>query len=190
MRSINDLPLAMQQLARQALASAPGGAPSPGKPAKSARQKPVVVKALIFCRRCGSYKHETRLCLEASLESDFGVGKKTVFAVPVRTTNPQNGTHGNWAPKSKKRNLVKQAISRAWKEAAPLLRARYRITLTRISSVPADKHALHDFLKSVVDQCAAEMKIDDASPLVEWVFGQEPGEAEKPAVRIEVEELP
>lgn len=178
--------------ARKAALRQLGEKPIPEKPDKKiSRQKSVLVKAPIFCTRCGSYDHVSRLCLEAALESEFGTGKKQVFAVPVRTENEQNRTMGlHWNVKAGKRNLIRKAIGAAWKAAGITLRpVGYRVTITRLAPL-VDPMNLDSCLKSAIDEVAARMGVDDASPLVEWVRRQEPRRPEHPAVRIEVEELP
>lgn len=161
---------------------------------KSPRQKSVLVKAPIFCTRCGSYEHtaeQARAGSDREFECEVKYSPGQRFAVPVRTSNEQNGPHGFWAAKSKKRNLIRQAVGEAWKAAGIKLRAcGYRVTITRISHPLADRLNLGSFLKSVIDEIAARMGVDDSSPLVEWKLEQKIGKPELPAVRVEVEELP
>lgn len=167
-----------------------GEKPIPEKPKKkSSRQKSVVVKSPIFCTRCGSYEHEV------PQERDYECPGKDIhagrmFAVPVRTSNEQNGAHGVWQVKAKKRDLVRQAVGAAWKATGIKLRpAGYRVTITRLAPL-VDAMNLDACLKSVIDEIAARMGVDDSSALVEWARRQEPRRPEEPAVRIEVEELP
>jgi hypothetical protein len=172
-----------------------GGAPLSEEPKKkSARRKSVVVRAPVFCTRCGSYEHtadQPRAGSEREFECEVKYSPGQRFAVAVRTSNEQNGAHGHWGDKAKKRDLVRQAVGAAWKAAGIKLRpAGYRVTITRISNPLADKLNLQAFLKSVIDEVAARMGVDDSTPLVEWKLEQELGRPERPAVRIEVEELP
>lgn len=193
------LPAARKEALRQL-----GAAPLSEEPKKkSSRQKSVLVKAPIFCSRCGSYDHREPDCQHARMVStsfspatgltkieavtDIGI---VSFAVPVRTSNEQNGSHGFWAAKSKKRNLIRQAVGEAWKAAGIVLRpAGYRVTITRLAPL-VDPMNLDACLKSVIDEVAARMGVDDSSPLVEWVRQQERHPQDQPAVRVEVEELP
>lgn len=175
-----------------------GAAPLSEEPTKkSSRQKSVVVKAPVFCSRCGSYEHDKNepKCalphIQASIDAfDARRLPKAIFAVPVRTTNEQNGAHGFWAAKAKKRDLVKAALREGWKAAGISLRPRYRVTVTRISHPLADLINLGTCLKSVCDEIAGRMRLDDDSPLIEWKLQRELGQPERPAVRVEVEELP
>lgn len=156
---------------------------------KSVRRESVVVKAPIFCTRCGSYEHCAGDC---PYTSPMAIAKAQGFAVPVRTSSEQNREMGkHWSVHAGKRSQVRDAIGKAWLAAGIVLRpAGYRVTITRISHPLADALNLQSCLKSVVDEVAARMRVDDDSPLVEWKLERELGKPGLPAVRVTVEEMP
>jgi hypothetical protein len=57
------------------------------------------------------------------------------------------------------------------------------VKLTRVAPRALDDDNLRGALKSVRDGLASWLKVDDATPLVRWEYGQEKGE---PEVRVEV----
>lgn len=184
---------------RQAL-GLPDDAPSPAGVKRRPSRKPVVVKAERFCIRCGSYDHREDdgartdfgdlLRADCSLHPGMRAEPFVGFAVAVRTENVANGSHGtNPFAENGRRDRVKHAIREGWKLAGIRIKARYRVTLTRISAGALDDDNLRLALKSARDSIAACIGIDDKSPIVEWAYQQEIGAKGLPAVRIEVDTL-
>jgi hypothetical protein len=106
------------------------------------------------------------------------------FVVPVKTASTSN-LREHWAQRHKRvagQKAATRLMCPAW-AAGPLLTVR----LTRVSPRPLDDDNLRGALKSVRDAVATWLKVDDASPLVRWEYGQEKGE---PAVRVDVERAP
>jgi hypothetical protein len=58
------------------------------------------------------------------------------------------------------------------------------VTLTRIGPKPLDGDNLQSAFKTVRDQIASLLRVDDADPRVEWRYGQRKGEY---GVEIEVD---
>jgi hypothetical protein len=96
------------------------------------------------------------------------------FTVPVKTASTSN-LREHWAAKAK-RAATQRTVTRA---VCPTLRMEplLVVRLTRISPRALDDDNLRGALKSVRDAVAAWLKVDDASPLVQWEYGQEKGES-------------
>jgi hypothetical protein len=185
---LEDLPAHLRAGVERQLA-----APALAAKARRPARKPVVVRADVFCTRCGSYQHQRQddpaPCALVREPASGGVPAQT-FAGAVRTENVANGAHGHHFAEAGRRDRVRTAIGNAWRAAAIHVRPRYRVTLTRISASELDPQNVDGALKQVFDEVAARLKVDDATPLIEWVRKQERGEPGRPAIRIEVEELP
>jgi hypothetical protein len=199
---LKDLPPVARASAINQLARAGGrAAPEPAPLGEKRNRKTPRVRAAVFCTRCASYEHGPNdavkaegmpaepKCRIARVEADIGA-RLPIFAVAVRTENVSNGSHGHWSGEKKRRDLVKAAIDEGWVAAKIPVRPRLLVRLVRISSSKLDRDDnLRLALKSVKDSVAAQLKVDDESPLVEWAYGQERGAPGKPAVRIEIEDL-
>lgn len=102
------------------------------------------------------------------------------FTIPVRAPSTPN-LREHWAARAKRaktqRNAVRLKCPR-W-TTGPLLVVR----LTRVAPRALDSDNLQAALKSVRDGVASWLRIDDASPLVEWMYSQEKGE---PSIRVDV----
>lgn len=104
------------------------------------------------------------------------------FEVPIKTKSTAN-LREHWAAKYKRTDAQKSATRRKCPEwqAGPLLVVR----LTRVSPRMLDKgDNLNSALKSVRDALASWLRVDDRTPLVEWLYAQEKGA--EPHVRVEV----
>jgi hypothetical protein len=107
--------------------------------------------------------------------------------IQIKTSNPNNGGHGHWAVQARKRKTERALALVATAPLRLTLEPIIRITLTRLSrAVRMDPDGLVSSLKSIQDGVAARLRIDDGSPLVEWVYRQEDGE---PGVRYRIEPL-
>lgn len=103
------------------------------------------------------------------------------FDVPVKApslTNQREHHHARHARTDRQRG----ATRRAWPgyEGGPLLVVR----LTRVAPRRLDDDNVRGALKSVRDEVAALLRVDDATPLLRWEYGQEKGAED--CVRVEV----
>lgn len=98
------------------------------------------------------------------------------FEIPIRTKNPLNGAHGRWqgqaAKRKKERNDTALCIPREVKDIEP----RLVVVMVRQSPGEMDGDGLQAALKSVRDQLAKSLRVDDKSPLVFWYYGQRRGD--------------
>jgi len=98
------------------------------------------------------------------------------FRIKEKTRSLNESFRGDWRPRAavakRQRRKAMQACPK-W-PGGPLLCVR----LTRVSPGTLDSDALPAALKHVRDGVADRLKIDDASPLVEWEYHQAKGEAE------------
>jgi hypothetical protein len=102
------------------------------------------------------------------------------FTVPIRAQSTSN-LREHWAAKHKRVDAQKRAtrlLCPPWTHGPLLV-----VTLTRVSPRALDDDNLRGALKSVRDAVASWLKVDDASPLVRWDYGQERGEQ---SVRVEL----
>lgn len=138
-----------------------------------------------------------------------------VVTIPLRLTNPMNGSHQHWAVKAKVRKAVRYTVALALR--GPLLPAariledsdmaifknaraghpggtvveELRVKVTRIAPRALDRHdGLPASCKPVVDAIAECLGVDDADPRVSWSYGQERGKPREYAVRVTVEVAP
>jgi hypothetical protein len=102
------------------------------------------------------------------------------FTIPIRAPSTPN-LREHWAARAKRAKAQKLAARAQCPpySLSPLL----VVTLTRVAPRELDSDNLQGALKSVRDGIATWLRIDDASPLVEWEYAQEKGE---PSVRVEV----
>lgn len=114
---------------------------------------------------------------------------KTTIEIPIRTTNPNNGSWGGWQQQAGKRKSERARVGKYLMTVqAPKV---LRVTLTRVSCNEMDHAGLLASLKSVQDAVAHRLGVDDRpSGCVEWVFAQAKGERGKPVVVVEIERLP
>ncbi len=103
------------------------------------------------------------------------------FVVPVKAPSLTNQREHH-AVRHKRTDAQRSATRRRWPgyEGGPLLVVR----LTRTAPRRLDDDNVQAALKSVRDEVAALLRVDDASPLVRWEYGQEQGPED--AVRVEV----
>jgi hypothetical protein len=108
-------------------------------------------------------------------------------SVPLQTKNSLN-TREHWALRSKRarsqRSKLKSEVSKRLPEIGlPLV----VITLTRVSPRSMDSDGVVAALKHCRDGVADALRIDDASPLVEWRYAQRKGPA---SVEFSIERKP
>jgi hypothetical protein len=105
-----------------------------------------------------------------------GTGKMLEIRLPLKAESTAN-IREHWAARARRTKAQRAAVARrlhAW-SGGPLLVVR----LTRISPRMLDSgDNLSMSLKGFRDSVASRLKIDDASPLVEWQYHQAKGEAE------------
>jgi hypothetical protein len=120
------------------------------------------------------------------------------FTVPIHTPSLSN-LREHWSARAKRARLHRLATMAAWasatlrgttpRAAAKKLEAHVQageplvITLTRVSPRQIDASNMGAALKSVVDQVADELGINDGDPKHEWRFRQAKGE---PGVLVEI----
>jgi hypothetical protein len=103
--------------------------------------------------------------------------------IPMRTPNPVNGSHGHWARAAALRRKQRQTVAWAWTlNHMPRELGAGRIRLTRISPGHLDDDNLGAALKSVRDEVARCLGINDRARV--WEYAQE--RAKYHAVKIEV----
>lgn len=108
--------------------------------------------------------------------------------IPLKTSNPNNGSWGSWKGQAGKRKTERARVGRYLLTVkVPKL---LRVTLTRCSPNEMDHAGLVAALKSTQDAIANRLGLDDKpSGCVEWVFLQAKGERGKPLVRVTFEVL-
>lgn len=116
------------------------------------------------------------------------------FTVPLELkTGPNRRLH--WAARAKLVKAERLKVARfsdlpwVWREPAAES-DRFLVTLTRVAPRRVDDDNLRGLFKSVRDQVAAQLGIDDGSAQLEWRYRQEKGAPRTHTVRIEVQALP
>ncbi|WP_141332896.1 hypothetical protein [Myxococcus sp. AB025B] len=106
---------------------------------------------------------------------------RLVFTLPVGTKNPTN-TREHHMARARRAKGQRQALELLWPGwTGPVLLA---VRLTRVSPQLLDGgDNLPAALKSVRDEVAWQLRLDDASPLVRWLYAQTQGE---PSVLVEL----
>jgi hypothetical protein len=98
------------------------------------------------------------------------------FRLKEKTRSLNESFRGDWRPRAavakRQRSKAMSACPR-W-PGGPLLCVR----LTRVSPGTLDEDAVPAALKHIRDGVASRLRVDDASPLVEWLYHQAKGEAE------------
>jgi len=103
--------------------------------------------------------------------------------IPMETPNITN-QRVHWAVKAKQAKSQRGKVARRMPPVyATITEPALVVRFTRSGRRRLDDDGLRAALKSVRDQVASWLRIDDASPLVRWEYAQEAGE---PGVRIEV----
>jgi hypothetical protein len=98
--------------------------------------------------------------------------------VPVKTTNPLNGSWGHWRvganQRKKQRKAVQQAVAglERWGGGFPVV-----ITLTRVApSNGLDDDSLPASMKAIRDEITEWLGLDDdRTPLIKWQYDQRRG---------------
>jgi len=113
---------------------------------------------------------------------DVCLPRVVTVTVPVRTTNPLNGSHGRWQGKAAKARAVRDAVAWALRPH-PAMSLPVRVTMRRCSSSEMDFDGLCAALKPVRDEVAAWLPLarakrrgrvvaDDRDPRVTWRYEQ------------------
>ena len=108
-----------------------------------------------------------------------------IVAFPLRVVAKTND-HVHWRRRAARTKAERTAT--AWQligKSRPELPVV--VTLTRIAPSRFDDDNLPGALKSVRDQVAEWLGVDDRDPLVTWLYAQERGAVREHAVRIQVE---
>jgi len=118
--------------------------------------------------------------------------KPLVVEIPMRLSNPLNGSHGHWAVEARLRKQQRSSVGIIM--AAQLASARImppcRVTVTRIAPRALDRHdGLPASAKAVVDGVADAMGIRDDDTRVEWRIEQRKGKPREYACEIRVEAI-
>ena len=118
------------------------------------------------------------------------------FVVPVKTTNPLNGSGGTTrggrmaaARRAKaQRRVARLCTTFALRTA--LLRSPLAVTMTRVSTGTLDAHdGLPASLKRIVDGIAEALGIDDGDTTkVRWLYAQRKGKRGEHAVEVKIAE--
>ncbi len=109
-----------------------------------------------------------------------------VIALPLRLTNPLNGSHKHWAVKARARKEHRSTVALALN--APLSAFReiivrqaggaksLLVTVIRVAPRQLDPHdGLPASCKGVVDGIADALDIDDRDPRIMWTYDQKKG---------------
>lgn len=110
---------------------------------------------------------------------------KLAFEIPIRTQNTSN-LREHWGDTAKRAKSQRRAVAYRFPKAQviPLL----VVVLTRIAPRTLDPgDNLASALKSVRDEVATQLGMDDRSRLVRWVYRQMRGED---GVRVEIQPMP
>ena len=115
-------------------------------------------------------------------------GGQVRFELPLRLASVAN-LREHWASKAKRARAHRMALAAAWRSAKargatctlPAL-----VRLTRVAPRALDDDNLQAAFKALRDQVAAELGVDDRSPLVVWRYAQERGKPRQHAVWVEV----
>lgn len=111
--------------------------------------------------------------------------KPIEITIPIKASASLN-SRMHWAERAKVVKRERAATALAWRRTRPNLSPLVRVTLTRFGPRDLDSDNLAGVLKSTRDQIAAELRIDDGSPLIAWEYRQERGDY---AVRVELHAL-
>ena len=112
------------------------------------------------------------------------------IVVPVRAVSLTNQRE-HWRDRHRRARAERETVWACWRQAPypaiPPSWTSATVTLTRIAPRALDPgDNLPAALKSVRDQVAAELGVDDASDLVVWRYAQERGAPRQHSVQIEI----
>lgn len=116
---------------------------------------------------------------------------KIIFQAAIRTISESNQRE-HWTHKAKRAQIQRQQSHYAWlKVVKPglmfeVLQPPYVVTITRIGPKVLDSDNLARSQKTVRDQVATELGIDDGSDLIDWRYDQEATGRREYAVRVEI----
>lgn len=104
----------------------------------------------------------------------------------LRLISEANNTD-HWRKKYARKKAIKSAVWAFWPHAEPTPEPPYRVTLTRIGQKALDPDNLANSFKSLQDQVAKQLGIDDGSDQVTWRYKQKATGKRVYGVRIEIE---
>jgi hypothetical protein len=103
-----------------------------------------------------------------------------MVTIPLKVESTANKREHWGARAARAARERKAALLLVKPELRKLGRPRLAVHLTRIAPRELDDDNLRSSLKAVRDGVAAALRVDDSSPLIEWVYwqrkGEEPGE--------------
>jgi hypothetical protein len=117
------------------------------------------------------------------------------FTIPVKTTNPLNGsqgrTRGAVLAKAAQRKKQRNAARLCAMAAGVMLYGRHnpeptQVALTRVSAGTLDTDGLAASLKSVRDGLADCLGVADNDPRVTWSYAQRKGKRREYSVEVEI----
>jgi hypothetical protein len=120
------------------------------------------------------------------------------FTIPVKTTNPLNGSQGRTrgavlakaAQRKKQRNAARLCgLAGIYNQRPELLRLPFRsaaLMLTRVSAGTLDTDGLAASLKSIRDGLADCLGVADNDPRVTWSYAQRKGKRREYSVEVEI----
>jgi hypothetical protein len=104
--------------------------------------------------------------------------------LPLRTVSLAN-EHGHWRKRHARSKAERAAVRYAWiaENLRPLRDESATVHLTRVAPRSLDSDNLPPSCKSIRDEIAACLGLDDRSPRVVWTYAQEKGPY---SVRVEI----
>lgn len=105
--------------------------------------------------------------------------------IPLRASGSQNAREHHFA-KARRVKKERDLAMLATAKLPALMEPTLLVTLTRVGPREVDGDNLQASLKSIRDGVARRLKVDDATPLVQWAYEQERGEY---AVKVKVTPL-
>jgi hypothetical protein len=133
------------------------------------------------------------------VDEDAGMSALVELTMRLRTVSALNARE-HWAVRAKrvKRERLATGLALLMVRGSPTLKARARghlagdgrlvVELTRLSRGELDDDNLRGALKSVRDEVARWLGVDDRDPRVTWAYGQERARGFGVRIRIEREE--
>jgi hypothetical protein len=112
------------------------------------------------------------------------------FMLPLRTVSLTN-QRGHWAKRARRSAHERALVAAVWTTTGgnPVLRPgeTATVTLTRVAPRVLDDDNVRGAMKSVRDEIAECVGVDDRDPRVKWLYVQERGKPNEYAVRVTVE---
>jgi hypothetical protein len=113
--------------------------------------------------------------------------------IPVKTTNPLNGSWGPWYMNASKRKKQRQAVIAATRDLEPWS-GGFPVSVRLVRVAPSnglDDDSLPASMKAVRDQLTEWLGLDDdRTPMLRWSYDQRRGPRGAYAVEVTIERLP